>query len=53
MEKWSSFIEFVDRFNMTPSERIIKRDLLKNRKDQSLGAYDAAAKKWRMEKDEI
>ena len=40
------FIEFVDRFKMTPSERIIKRELLKNREDQSRGAYDAAQKKW-------
>jgi crotonobetaine/carnitine-CoA ligase len=47
------FIEFVDRFNMTPSERIIKRDLLENREDQRQGAYDATEKKWRMEKDEI
>jgi crotonobetaine/carnitine-CoA ligase len=41
------FIEFVNRFNMTPSERIIKRELLKNRKDQIQGAYDATKKKWR------
>jgi crotonobetaine/carnitine-CoA ligase len=47
------FIEFVDRFNMTPSERIIKRDLLENTEDQRQGAYDAIEKKWRMEKDEI
>jgi crotonobetaine/carnitine-CoA ligase len=47
------FIEFVDGFNMTPSERIIKRDLLENRQDQRQGAYDAAEKKWRMEKYEI
>ena len=39
------FIEFVDRFNMTPSERIIKRDLLENRTDQRQGAYDAIEKK--------
>ena len=41
------FIEFVDRFKMTPSERIIKRALLKNREDQRQGAYDAVEKKWR------
>ena len=40
------FIEFVDRFKMTPSQRIIKRELLKNREDQSQGAYDAVQKKW-------
>jgi crotonobetaine/carnitine-CoA ligase len=45
------FIEFVDRFNMTPSERIIKRDLLENREDQRQGAYDAIEKEWRQ--DEI
>ena len=47
------FIEFIDRFNMTPSERIIKRDLLENSQDQRQDAYDATEKKWRMEKDEI
>jgi crotonobetaine/carnitine-CoA ligase len=41
------FIEFVDRFNMTPSERIIKPALLENREDQRQGAYDAVDKKWR------
>jgi len=40
------FIEFVDRFKMTPSQRIIKRELLKNREDQIRGAYDAVQKKW-------
>ena len=40
------FIEFVDRFKMTPSQRIIKRELLKNREDQIRGAYDAVEKKW-------
>jgi len=40
------FIEFVDRFKMTPSQRIIKRELLKNREDQTRGAYDAVQKKW-------
>jgi len=51
--KMPRFIEFVDCFNMTPSERIIKRDLLENRNDQRQGAYDAIEKKWRMDKDEI
>jgi crotonobetaine/carnitine-CoA ligase len=41
------FIEFVGRFNMTPSERIIKPALLENREDQRQGAYDAVDRKWR------
>ncbi len=41
------FIEFVDRFQMTPSERIIKRVLLGNREDHRQGAYDVVQKKWR------
>jgi acyl-CoA synthetase (AMP-forming)/AMP-acid ligase II len=45
------FIQFVDRFSMTPSERIIKRELMENRKNQRPGTYDAIEKKWRS--DEI
>ena len=41
------FVEYVDRFNMTPSERIIKRELLENRENQRQGVYDAVEKKWR------
>ena len=45
--KLPRYVEFVDRFEMTPSERIIKRVLLEAKSDQRQGAYDAVEKQWR------
>jgi crotonobetaine/carnitine-CoA ligase len=40
------FIEYVESFPMTPSERIAKHRLLAARADQRAGAWDAAAGQW-------
>jgi len=44
--KMPRFIEVVERFPMTPSERIAKHELLKSKPDQRKGAYDAVIKQW-------
>jgi len=45
--KLPRFVEFVEAFEMTPSERIVKRALLEGRADQRQGAYDALEQTWR------
>jgi acyl-CoA synthetase (AMP-forming)/AMP-acid ligase II len=40
------YIEFVERFPLTPSERIAKQELLKAKADQTVGAYDAREHAW-------
>lgn len=40
------FIEYVNDFPRTPSERIAKHKLLEMKDDQRLGAYDAQDQKW-------
>jgi len=44
--KMPRFIEFVEKFPLTPSERIAKHELLKSKPDQRKGAYDAIIKQW-------
>lgn len=40
------FIEFIDEFPLTPSERVAKPKLLEARSDQRAGAYDRRHRKW-------
>ena len=42
------YVEFVDDFPLTPSERISKPKLLKRKIDQRSGVYDAADDTWRL-----
>jgi crotonobetaine/carnitine-CoA ligase len=44
--KLPRFIEFVEKFALTPSERIAKHQLLTSKPDQRKGAYDAIIKQW-------
>lgn len=41
------FVEFVDDFPMTPSERVAKHELLRMKEDQQVGTYDAVEERWR------
>ncbi|WP_237105907.1 class I adenylate-forming enzyme family protein [Nonomuraea sp. MG754425] len=45
--KIPAFVEFVDGFVMTPSERIRKRALLEPARDQRSGCFDAATDSWK------
>ncbi|MFI6812621.1 class I adenylate-forming enzyme family protein [Nonomuraea sp. NPDC050328] len=45
--KVPAYLEFVEGFEMTPSERIRKRALLEPERDQRAGAYEAATDTWR------
>lgn len=40
------FVEFIDEFPFTPSERIAKHKLLEQKRDQRKGAYDSASGNW-------
>ncbi len=41
------YLEFTTGFTFTPSERIVKRELLARKDDQRQGAFDAAVGQWR------
>ncbi|MCP4994794.1 MAG: ATP-dependent acyl-CoA ligase [Gammaproteobacteria bacterium] len=45
--KLPRYLEFTDGFTFTPSERIVKRELLARKVDQRQGAYDATIGQWR------
>ncbi|HJR62661.1 MAG TPA: AMP-binding protein, partial [Gemmatimonadaceae bacterium] len=40
------YVEYVERFPLTPSERIEKSRLLASKPDQRVGAYDAVSRSW-------
>jgi acyl-CoA synthetase (AMP-forming)/AMP-acid ligase II len=40
------FLEYVDHFPLTPSERIAKHQLLAGRADQRAGSWDASRRNW-------
>jgi crotonobetaine/carnitine-CoA ligase len=40
------FVEFVDRFPLTPSERVAKHELVRATGDPRARAYDAASRRW-------
>ncbi len=44
--KLPRYVEYVDRFPLTPSERVEKHKLLAEKPDQRIGAFDATTKTW-------